>query len=140
MCSCLFFRICAFSRFLLDAGKKKGKGKGKQNAGMSPKTPEAKSDAVEADRVGGRRVGTHAKKKKKHNKKGGKDDGKRKLVRGIMPKNCVMCRMHSDDVPWGHPRHAKGVEGSECYWCRRCHRAKANACLVRVSSACALVF
>ena len=81
---------------------------------MSPKTPEAKSDAVEADRVGGRRVGTHAKKKKKKNKKGGKDDGKRKLVRGVMPKNCVMCRMHSDDVHWGHPRHAKGVEGSEC--------------------------
>ena len=117
----------------------KSKGKGKASDAK-----EAQG-AYEATVVGGRRIGKQKKKKKKGtNKNQGKDGGlKRKLVRGVCPKTCVLCCFWSegDDpssgVPplmWGHPRHAKGVEGSECYWCRRLHRAKAffECCLIYI--------
>ena len=90
------------------------------------------------------------KKKKKKRKKGKRgrssssEVDKRKIVRGKKPKYCVLCMCHSSDVDplqdwdedcygappfqpmaWGHPREGDGVEGSECYYCRRLHRAKA---------------
>lgn len=84
-------------------------------------------------------------KKKSKSKKNQVDDGKRRIVRGVVPKRCVFCLNHSSskdpnqmmdedsvygpvgDQPlaWDHPRadDGEGCEGSSCYWCRRLHRS-----------------
>jgi hypothetical protein len=81
------------------------------------------------------------KKGKKDKKEKGKvknnvlKNPKRKVVRAIVQKYCVLCLYWSESedprapgtvLKWGHPRHDKGVEGSVCYYCRRTHRAKAS--------------
>lgn len=124
---------CSSVTMLFSLSGSKGKGKAKE-------AKKEKGYVEEATKVGNRRIGgvkrrIGKKKKKSKSDKAKESQSKRRLVRGIVPKYCVLCVYWSegnDDVTgrpplcWGHPRHDRGVEGSECYYCRRVHRAKAS--------------
>ena len=125
---------------------RKGKGKGKEfvppkrtsKFQQKKRKARSKSASPSIDKKGGRKN----KKKKKGKSRKNRDDepGKvptRKVVRGIIPKHCVCCLCHSseddplipaDRLKWMRPRFEDqdGVEGSQCFYCRRLHRAKAT--------------
>lgn len=107
-------------------GEGRGKGGSKGFKGGKPESEKQKKQ----------------KKKKQKHKDAQVGDGekalKRKIIRGICEKHCVCCLLHSttDDpinegepLKWGRPRleDSEGVEGSQCFYCRRLHRAKACA-------------
>ena len=123
----------------------KGKGKSKlPTARRSPhqqKKRKAKSKSESAPRTPRKKKTKNKKKKKGKSKKSDNEHvpgkrPKRKVVRGIVEKYCVCCLCHSteddpllpeDQLKWMRPRFEDqgGVEGSQCFYCRRLHRAKA---------------
>ena len=113
----------------------------------SPRPRKERRGAAPCSAKGKKRQDKKKKNKKKKGNKGKKGSSseevnKRKIVRGVKQKYCVLCMNHSRDLDplqewdedtygppphqplaWGHPRSEHGVEGSECYYCRRLHRA-----------------